>query len=110
LPSQGRYTRASLASKKDRLEAMEKRLEQNRTHMQKEAKKAAKIEKKIKTLTWGYQDIAQKEVKKLTETMEEIEEHVLRKSTFQFLQNMESVAIPARVEVRTAKSKTLIEL
>ncbi len=48
LPGQKRYTRASLASKKDRIESMKERLETNRQHMTKEAKRAAKIEKKLK--------------------------------------------------------------
>lgn len=55
LPSQNRYTRANLASKKDRFESAEKKLEQNRRHMAKEAKRCGKIEKKLKILTGGYQ-------------------------------------------------------
>ena len=55
LPSQNRYTRASLASKKERLDALEKRLEGNRQAMQKQAKLASKLEKKLKVLTGGYQ-------------------------------------------------------
>ncbi|CAG9136650.1 unnamed protein product [Plutella xylostella] len=51
LPGQNRYTRANLASKKDRLESAEKRLEQNRNHMSKEAKKCSKMEKKLRVLT-----------------------------------------------------------
>lgn len=55
LPSQNRYTRANLASKKDRFESYERKLEQNRKHMAKEAKRCGKIEKKLKILTGGYQ-------------------------------------------------------
>lgn len=55
LPSQMRYTRANLASKKDRFDSLEKKLEQNRRHMAKEAKRCAKTEKKLKILTGGYQ-------------------------------------------------------
>lgn len=55
LPSQNRYTRANLASKKDRFESAERRLEQNRKHMAREAKRCGKIEKKLKILTGGYQ-------------------------------------------------------
>lgn len=55
LPSQNRYTRANLASKKDRFEASERRLEINRKHMAKEAKRCGKTEKKMKILTGGYQ-------------------------------------------------------
>ena len=47
--------RANLASKKDRIESLEKRLDMNRGHMTKEAKRAAKTEKKLKILTGGYQ-------------------------------------------------------
>lgn len=57
LPSQNRYTRANLASKKDRIESSEKKLEQNRKHMAKEAKRCGKIEKKLKMLMGGYQVI-----------------------------------------------------
>jgi hypothetical protein len=45
--------RASLASKKDRLESSSRHLETNRAHMAREAKKAAKLEKKLRTLTAG---------------------------------------------------------
>ncbi|XP_037579214.2 LOW QUALITY PROTEIN: cell division cycle 5-like protein [Dermacentor silvarum] len=55
LPAQNRYTRANLASKKDRIESLDKRLEQNRGHMTREAKKAAKVEKKLRVLLGGYQ-------------------------------------------------------
>lgn len=55
LPNQNRYTRANLASKKDRIESLEKKLEQNRGHMTKEAKKAGRMEKKIKIILGGYQ-------------------------------------------------------
>lgn len=55
LPNQNRYVRADLASKKNRLESVEKRLEQNRNHMTREAKRAAAMEKKIRIYTGGYQ-------------------------------------------------------
>lgn len=55
LPNQGKYTRANLASKKERLESLEMKLAQNRNHMTREAKKAAKLEKKLKTYLGGYQ-------------------------------------------------------
>ena len=55
LEGQKRYTRATLASKKDRIEAVKKQWETNRVHMAREAKRAAKLEKKLKILTGGYQ-------------------------------------------------------
>ena len=51
---QKRYTRATLASKKDRIEAYERKLEENRQHMAAEAKRAAKMERKLNVLLKGY--------------------------------------------------------
>ncbi|XP_065340447.1 cell division cycle 5-like protein [Cloeon dipterum] len=98
LPSQNRYTRANLASKKDRLEALERKLENNRQHMSKEAKRAAKIEKKLKILTGGYQSRAQGLIKQLMDLHDQIEQSKTELSTFEFLQNMERNAIPRRIE------------
>lgn len=100
LPSQNRYTRANLANKKDRIESYEKKLEQNRKHMAKEAKKCSKIEKKLKTLLGGYQARAHSLMKQLQETYDQIEQNSLSLSTFKFLEKMETNAIPKRLEVR----------
>lgn len=99
LPSQNRYTRASLASKKDRIESYEKRLEQNRKTMAKEAKKCSKLEKKLKTLLGGYQARAHSLIKQLQDIYEQIEQNYLSLSTFKFLEQMETTAIPKRLEV-----------
>ncbi|XP_050084340.1 cell division cycle 5-like protein [Anopheles aquasalis] len=101
LPSQNRYTRANLASKKDRIESAEKRLEINRKHMAKEAKRCGKIEKKLKILTAGYQARAQALVKQFQDTNEQIEQNCLALSTFKFLAAQEDLAIPKRLESLT---------
>ncbi|XP_067008345.1 cell division cycle 5-like protein [Anabrus simplex] len=101
LPNQNRYTRANLASKKDRLESLEKRLEQNRGHMTREAKRAAKMEKKLKILTGGYQSRAQALIKQLHDLTEQLEQSHLELSTFKFLQQQEMAAIPRRIESLT---------
>ncbi|XP_064546349.1 cell division cycle 5-like protein [Drosophila montana] len=98
LPSQHRYTRANLASKKDRLESAEKRLEQNRRHMAKEAKRCGKIEKKLKILTGGYQARAQVLIKQLQDTYTQIEQNSQSLSTFRFLGEQEAIAVPRRLE------------
>ncbi|KAH8379246.1 hypothetical protein KR009_003876 [Drosophila setifemur] len=98
LPSQHRYTRANLASKKDRLESAEKRLEQNRRHMAKEAKRCGKIEKKLKILTGGYQARAQELIKQLQDTYGQIEQNSVSLSTFRFLGEQEGIAVPRRLE------------
>lgn len=101
LPSQNRYTRASLASKKDRIESCEKRLEQNRKVMAREAKKCSKLEKKLKILLEGYQTRAFSLIKQLQDTYEQIEQNYLSLSTFKFLEKMETTAIPKRLEALT---------
>merc|ERR1719244_1517192 len=80
LPSQNRYTRANLANKKDRIESMEKRLEQNRAHMKKDSKKAVKIEEKLKILTRGYQTRAQGLTKQTQDLYDQIEQAQLELS------------------------------
>ncbi|XP_048479244.1 cell division cycle 5-like protein [Plutella xylostella] len=101
LPGQNRYTRANLASKKDRLESAEKRLEQNRNHMSKEAKKCSKMEKKLRVLTGGYQSRAAALVKQFQELQDQIEQANLELSTFRFLAEQEKHAIPRRIESLT---------
>ncbi|KAK9881191.1 hypothetical protein WA026_014539 [Henosepilachna vigintioctopunctata] len=96
LPNQHRYTRANLASKKDRLESAEKRLEQNRMHMAKEAKRAAKMEKKLKILTGGYQSRAQSLIKHIQELNEQADQANLDLNTFKFLLEQEKVALAKR--------------
>ncbi|XP_072391983.1 cell division cycle 5-like protein [Diabrotica undecimpunctata] len=101
LPNQTRYTRANLASKKDRLESAEKRLEQNRSHMAKEAKRAAKMEKKLKILTGGYQSRAQALIKQLQDCYENLDSTNLELNTFKFLQEQEKSALPRRIQSLT---------
>merc|ERR1719357_2400866 len=101
LPGQQRYTRANLASKKDRIESLEKRLDMNRGHMTKEAKRAAKTEKKLKILTGGYQSRAAGLVKQLTDAGEQLEQTRLELETFNQLKISESTAIPRRLETLT---------
>ena len=101
LPSQKRYTRANLASKKDRIESLRERLETNRTHMTREAKRAAKIEKRLKVLTGGYQARAQGLVKQIGDLGDQIGQARLDLSTFAFLKDQETRAIPKRLSSLT---------
>jgi len=101
LPTQQRYTRANLANKKDRIESMEKRLETNRGHMTKEAKRAAKTEKKLKILTGGYQSRAAGLIKQLTDAGEQLEQTRLELTTFNQLKVSETAAIPRRLATLT---------
>ena len=105
LPGQQRYTRAHLASKKDRIESLEKQLETNRSHMTKEAKKASKTEKKLKILTGGYQSRAAGLIKQLSDAAEQLENSRLEMTTFEELRTNETNAIPRRLAAITEDVK-----
>ncbi|XP_026858266.2 cell division cycle 5-like protein [Electrophorus electricus] len=98
LPGQNRYTRANLASKKDRIESLEKKLEINRGHMTMEAKRAAKLEKKMKILLGGYQSRAMGLMKQLSDLWDQVEQAHMELHTFQELKKQEDTAIPRRQE------------
>lgn len=98
LPTQNRYIRASLASKKDRIQSLEKRLENNRNHMTRDAKHAAKLEKKLKVLLGGYQSRAQGLMKQLNDLSDQLEQTYLEMKTFEGLRQHEIGAIPKRME------------
>ncbi|CAB4038933.1 cell division cycle 5 [Paramuricea clavata] len=98
LPSQKRYTRAALASKKDRLESLEKHLELNRSQMAQDAKKASRIEKKLKVLLGGYQSRAVGLVKQLSDVHDQVEQAYVEKRTFEELRNQETNSIPKRLQ------------
>lgn len=98
LPAQNRYIRASLANKKDRIGSLDKRLENNRNHMTRDAKQAAKLEKKLKILLGGYQSRAQGLMKQLSDVNEQLEQTHLENKTFDNLRQHEIGAIPKRME------------
>lgn len=88
-----------MASVKDRLDSLEQNFQKNRQQMTKQAKKAAKLEKKLKLLTGGYQSRAQTLSKQLIETHEQCEQSLIELDTFKRLQEIEGQAIPKRLEV-----------
>ncbi|XP_071957167.1 cell division cycle 5-like protein [Antedon mediterranea] len=98
LPSQNRYTRANLASKKERIESSEKKLEINRSFMTKEAKRAAKLEKKLKVLLGGYQSRALGLIKQFGDVWDSVEQTTIELKTFEDLEKNENTAIPRRLE------------
>jgi pre-mRNA-splicing factor CDC5/CEF1 len=55
VPTSNRFTRASVTSRKDKIESFEKKLQTNREIMSKEARAASKLEQKLKIVLGGYQ-------------------------------------------------------
>ena len=99
LPNSNRFTRASVASRKDKIDSLEKRLEVNRNHISKEAKKAGKLEKKLKVLFGGYESRANSLKKSFEETINQIESAFVEFLTFENIREREMSAIPRRIEV-----------
>ncbi|ESN99205.1 hypothetical protein HELRODRAFT_155960 [Helobdella robusta] len=97
LPAVKRFTRANLASKKEKIESLEKRLETNKKHLEADSKVAVKYEKKLKVILGGYQS---KEIE-LTKRLEELQEHFeqthIEYETFKKLQQHESIAVQKRL-------------
>lgn len=71
----------------------------NRGHMTTEAKRAAKMEKKMKILLGGYQSRAMGLMKQLNDLWDQIEQAYLELRTFEELKKHEDSAIPRRLEV-----------
>ena len=92
-------SRASLASKKDRLECLERKLETYRNHMTREARKAGKLEKKLRTLTAGYQSRNQALFKQSQDLMEQVEAARLELDTYSFLKKQEEGKSPDQFEL-----------
>lgn len=67
--------------------------------MTREAKRAAKLEKKLKILLGGYQSRAMGLIKQLEDNYEQVEQSFVELETFQSLKQNEDMAIPKRVEV-----------
>uniref|UniRef100_A0A8D9A036 Cell division cycle 5-like protein n=1 Tax=Cacopsylla melanoneura TaxID=428564 RepID=A0A8D9A036_9HEMI len=101
LANQNRYTRASLASKKDRADSLAKRLDQNRKHMSLEAKRATKMENKLKILLGGYQTRAQELLKQYRVLESQVDQCYIDVSTFSFLKTQEEASIPRRTQSLT---------
>lgn len=101
VPSVRRFTRATLASKKEKIESLEKRLEMNRHHMTKEAKSAAKHEKKLRIILAGYQSIHQAMTKQVHDLHDQVEQTYVEMKTFEHLRQHEVNAIPKRLESLT---------
>lgn len=98
IPNSNRFTRASVTSRKDKIESYEKKLEVNRFHMSKEAKKASKIEQKLKITLGGYQSRSQVLMKSLLDIYNQIESKQIELLTFNNIRDHELNAIPKRIE------------
>jgi len=96
LPSTNKYTHRDRATKKERIESLAMQLTTNREHMTREARKASKIEKKLKILCGGYMTRNAMLVKQIAETNESLEQSHIQLCTFEELLRRERGAVVKR--------------
>lgn len=72
-----------------------------------EAKRAAKMEKKMKILLGGYQSRSMGLLKQLSEAWDQVEQTHTELHTFEELKKQEDLAIPRRLEVRRMRAVSL---
>lgn len=97
LENDNRYTILNLMDKKAKLDAFSYMLNKNKEHMNKEAKKANKFEKKLKVLLGGYQSRFQNLNNQLITESNELENLIIELNTFKKLKESEEQAITKRV-------------
>ncbi|KFD56977.1 hypothetical protein M514_02234 [Trichuris suis] len=96
MPSQLRYTRAAMMTKKERLDSLQFELEQNRNAMSKMATKAVKLEQKMRLLVAGHLNNTTRAVQELISLYEQIDLASMERAAFAHLEKQEDKAIAHR--------------
>jgi len=95
--SHGRFTRSTVVPRKERVEAFSQQLEMYREWMARQAKKSAKLEKKMKVKLAGYQSIAQNLQSQLDNVRSQCDVTAMEVDTFEGLADHERQAAPRRI-------------
>ncbi|KRY49737.1 Cell division cycle 5-like protein [Trichinella britovi] len=93
----GRFSRIDTMTRKEKMETYQFQLQNIREQMSKEAKKAMKLEQKVKTLLRGYQarlNVLTKEIQELTDDIVTTE---IERKSFLSLEENESRAVAKRI-------------
>ncbi|GAX75409.1 hypothetical protein CEUSTIGMA_g2853.t1 [Chlamydomonas eustigma] len=98
LPSKGRYERAASATNTERIESIKGDYDAARSEMEKEAKRAAKIEQKVNILIGGLQQRDTGLRSKLVELAEQLQSATIELTCFKTLKERELRAAPDRIE------------
>jgi len=92
-----KYTHLNRLDKKGKIESLNYMFKKNKDHMNREAKKAFKLERKLKVLLGGYQSRGQSLINQLASEVNELEQSRTELNTFKMLKEMEEKAIQKRV-------------
>jgi len=98
LPSAKSYGRAVNATVTDRLESVKGDFERVRGEMEKDAKRAAKLEQKVNLLTGGYSLRAEATQTRVVEQFDQLMAAETELQVFQTLQKQEMAAVPSRMQ------------
>jgi len=98
LPSQKKYSRVSTATKQEKLDALRDQFESLRMHMEKESKRAMKLEHKLNVVFAGYQTRATQTTASIAELYQKLDEARRDLQCFRGLQIQETHAIPLRIQ------------
>lgn len=89
--------RASTATAKERLAAIQSQFEATKAEMEAEAKKAGKLESKFTVLTQGLQNRERALREQLQQQLSELQEAKVQLQCFQYLQQRERQSVPQRL-------------
>mmetsp|Transcript_7123 Transcript_7123/g.12265 ORF Transcript_7123/g.12265 Transcript_7123/m.12265 type:complete len:828 (-) Transcript_7123:440-2923(-) len=98
LPSKGGYARVASATASDRIESLKNDYDLSRSEMEREAKKASKLEQKVTVLITGLQQRHNKLRKQADELWDALSLARSEHEAFKALHEREQVAAPERIE------------
>jgi len=98
VPSQQRFALLSSASQKERLQVPQQQLQLIKNFMSRDAKKAAKVEKKLDVLLGGYKKRAASLAAEIQSKQQLLQEKRIEHGCFVGLQQQEALALPQRLK------------
>lgn len=99
LPKTKRIDRIDKHGKKDRLESLEHEFEMLKNRLASDAKRAAKMEKKLGKYTLGFQTVSAKKRESVLALHDQLDTCSIEFETFKRLREAELQAIPTRTKV-----------
>lgn len=105
VPSQQKFVVLSSCTEAEQLQVPQQQLQLVKNYMAKDAKKAAKIEKKLDVLLGGYKKKANALSAEIQEKQQALQEKTIELNCFKGLQGHEAVALPQRKSDLTALLK-----
>jgi pre-mRNA-splicing factor CDC5/CEF1 len=97
VPSQQRYARAVLVNKREKLESVQAEVDAGRESMRREARKAAKMEKRLDVLLGGYQRRSESLAQEIEDLARRIQQSEIDYTSYEKLREQELRGIEGRL-------------